>query len=60
MLRNLLFQTQEAALHEDRRLWGLGVTPRGVPAELHAGKLGTMELIAGSTEGVLPTRCTTD
>ena len=29
----------------------------GPPGKLHAGKLGTMEPITGSTEGMLPIRC---
>lgn len=37
--------------------WG---APQGAPAELHAGKLGTMELIARSTEGMLLIRRTMD
>lgn len=37
--------------------WG---APQGTPAERHAGKLGTMELIARSTEGMLLIRRTMD
>lgn len=34
--------------------------PQGTPAELRAGKLGTMELTARSTEGVFLVRGTMD
>ena len=40
---------------ETMGFWG---APWGTPAELHGGKLGTMELIARSTEGMLLVRRT--